>query len=141
MPQETVDGASVYITTKKATINGLEMTGFCFDLDHDSVWLEGTGEMAVAYRTAGKDYTADFYIGQMEKVITPSPKNSGLAGLPYATNPGTHYGEGKLWAGVDTNLSLASSAWYLLGKMRYDPMQAGRKKSIPKKEMFWADDK
>ncbi|MFA5148023.1 MAG: hypothetical protein WC491_02720 [Candidatus Omnitrophota bacterium] len=137
MPIKTLDQAAMFITTKAASINGLDVTGFCFDLDHDSVWLEGTGEMIVAYRSAGEDYTADFYIREMEKVISPSAKDPALAGLPYATNPGTHYGEGKLWDGVDKNLSLASSAWYLMAKMRYDPMRIGRKKGIPKKDMFW----
>ncbi len=143
MPQRTLDETAMFLTSKKITANGIEMTGFCFDLDLDSVWLEGTGEMVVAYRSAGRGYTADFYLDEMGKALMPGPaaKDGGLptAGLPYATNPGTHYGAGKLWDGVDTNLSLAASAWYLLGKMHYDPMEYGRKKSIPAGDTFWAD--
>jgi hypothetical protein len=86
-PEKKAFLAWMFITTKVASINGTEMTGFCFDLDHDSVWLEGTGEMIVAYRSAGEDYTADFYIREMEKIISPSAKDPALAGLPYATTP------------------------------------------------------
>jgi len=145
MPQRTLDEAAMFLTSKKIKASGIEITGFCFDLDHDSVWLEGTGEMAVAYRSAGRGYTADFYLDEMGKALIPSVNEKdgspARAGLPYATNPGTHYGTGKLWDGVDTNLSLAASAWYLFGKMHYDPMEPGRKKSIPAGDMFWVERK
>ena len=137
MPAQILDGAAMHVTTKKATVNGREVTGFCFDIDCDTIWLEGTGEMVVAFQSAGKDPEADFYIAQLEKMITPSPKNPAFAGIPYATNPGTGYATGVLWDGVDKNLSLTSSAWYLLGKLKYDPMAIGRKKNIPAADIFW----
>jgi len=137
MPPQILDEAAMHIATKKATVNGKEITGFCFDTDNDTIWLEGTGEMVVAYRSAGKDPAADHYIAQLEKMITPSPKDPALAGIPYATNPGTGYATGRLWEGADKNLSLTSSAWYLLGKLKYDPMATGRKKKIPAADMFW----
>lgn len=137
MPVRILDEAEMYVTTKKAAVNGKEITGFCFDTDRDTIWLEGTGEMVVAYRSAGKSTEADFYIAQLEKMITSSPKDAALAGIPYATNQGTGYGGGGLWEGVDKNLSLASSAWYILGKMRCDPMAVGRQKKIPLLDMFW----
>jgi len=137
MPARILDEAAMHIATKKATVNGKEITGFCFDEDRDTIWLEGTGEMVVAYRSAGKNAAADSYIAQIEKMIMPGAKNPTLAGIPYATNPGTGYANDRLWEGADRNPQVTPSAWYLLGKMRYDPMAIGRKKKIPAADMFW----
>lgn len=36
-----------------ATATNTTVTGFGFDIDKDAVWLEGIGEMIVAYQKAG----------------------------------------------------------------------------------------
>ncbi len=137
MPQALIEQADKFRTTKIATVNDRNITGFCFDLDLDNIWLEGTGEMVVAYRSAGMDFMAEYYLRELEKMIVSSSKNPKLGGIPYATNPGTHYGTGRLWDGADRYPCIASSAWYLLGKWGYDPMEAGRDKNIPARDMFW----
>lgn len=139
MPQQLIAGADRYRTTKIASVNNKNITGFCFDLDLDTIWLEGMGEMVVAYRTAGMDFMAEYYLRELEKMIVSSSLKPKLGGIPYATNPGTHYGEGRLWDGADRYPSVASSAWYLLGKWGYDPMEIGRYKDIPAKDMFWLE--
>jgi hypothetical protein len=139
MPQQLIDGADHYRTTKMAAINNRNITGFCFDLDLDTIWLEGTGEMIVAYRSAGMDFMAEYYLRELEKMIVSSSKNPNLGGIPYATNKGTHYATGQLWDGAERYPSLASSTWYLLGKWSYDPMRIGRDRNIPNKDMFWME--
>ncbi|MFH1778464.1 MAG: hypothetical protein ABH847_00315 [Candidatus Omnitrophota bacterium] len=137
MPIQILEEADSYRTTKIALVNNKNITGFCFDLDLDSIWLEGTGEMVVAYRSAGLNFMAEYYLRELEKMFVPSSKDPQLYGIPYATNPGTHYGRGQLWEGVERYLSLASSAWYLLGKFGYDPMKIGRDKDISDEDLFW----
>ena len=137
MPLRILRKANSYRLTKVASVNNKRITGFCFDIDLDTIWLEGTGEMVVAYRSAGLNFKAKYYLKELEKMIVPSSKNPQLGGIPYATNPGTHHGREQLWKGVDRLPSLASSAWYLLGKFGYDPMEIGRDKNIPDKDIRW----
>ncbi len=136
MPRSLLEQADRYRTTKIAAINKKNITGFCFDVDRDTIWLEGTGEMVVAYRTAGIDYMAEYYIRELEKMIVASPRNPTLGGIPYATNKATGYGGGELWEGAEQNPCISSSAWYLFGKWGYDPMAIGRNKDIPIKDLF-----
>ena len=137
MPLELLNNADQYRITKIAAVNNQNITGFCFDLDLDTIWLEGTGEMVVAYRTAGLNFMAEYYIRELEKMIISVSGNPKRGGIPYTTNKGTHYGEGNLWNGVETNPNVAASSWYLLGKWGYDPMEYGREKDIPRDDIFW----
>lgn len=136
-PKSLLAQAERYRLTKIAEANNREITGFCFDTDLDTIWLEGTGEMVVAYQSAGMNSPAEFYLSEMEKMIVPSPYPAEAEGIPYSTNPGTHYAQGQLWKGVAINPSIASSAWYLFAKAKYDPMALGRNKNIPKGDIFW----
>ncbi|MBN1384576.1 MAG: discoidin domain-containing protein [Elusimicrobia bacterium] len=137
MPYSMLQQATLYFTTKEASANGKTIKGFCFDTDHDTIWLEGVGEMVVAYNTAGDFRKAEYFIRELEKMVVPDKMNPEVEGVPYCTNQGTHYAGGDLWEGVDTNPSISGSTWYLMGKLRYDPMAIGRKKDIPEKDMFW----
>ena len=123
--------------TKKTGASGKEITGFCFDLDHDTVWLEGTGQMVVAYNTAGMGERAELYLAEIEKAIIPSPKDVKLIGIPYTTSRATHFGTQDLWNGVESNPCVSSAVWYLFGKWKFDPMALGRPKEIPPEQKFW----
>ncbi len=136
MPRIVLEQADRYRTTKIAAVNNKNITGFCFEPDIDNVWLEGTGEMVVAYRTAGMDFMVEYYLRELEKMIVPSKKNGNIGGLPYATNRETGYMGDVLWEGADTNPCISSSAWYLLGKWGFDPMALGRNKNIPARDLF-----
>lgn len=137
MPADLLKQARKYKTTKIAAINQVSVTGFCFDTDVDTIWLEGTGQMVVAYHTAGMNAMAEYYLAEMEKMIVDSPNNPKIGGIPYATNMATGYGEGQLWEGADINPCVSSSVWYLLGKLKYDPLKIGRNKNIPQEERFF----
>jgi len=137
MTKKILKNVHQYLTTKKATINSKNVTGFCFDLDRDTVWLEGTAQMIVAYQSAGMEKEARKYLREIEKMIMPVSKDSTFFGIPYATNKGTHFGHGRLWKGADDKPAVASSTWYLFAKWGYDPMRLGRDKKIPLKDQFW----
>lgn len=128
---------SLFGTTKTATSTGVSLTGFCFDIDKDTVWYEGTGEMVVAYQKAGLMNQANYYLGEMEKGIVSSTLYSNAKGIPYASTMGTGYQDGLLWGGADTKPVVSSSAWYLFGQLHFDPMAVGYAKNAPQADKFW----
>jgi cellulose synthase operon protein B len=136
-PVSVLDQAERFLTVKTSAITGVPVTGYCLDEDLDNVFLEGTGQMAVAFAAAGNIGKAGFFLGELEKGMAVSPANAGLKGLPYTTNGGTTYGPTPLWEGADKLICVSSSAWYLFGKKRFDPFAIGREKRIPLKDKFW----
>jgi hypothetical protein len=128
---------SLFGTTKTATATGVSLTGFCFDIDKDTVWYEGTGEMVVAYQKAGLMNQASYYLGEMEKGMVSSTLYSNTKGIPYASTIGTGYQDGLLWGGADTKPVVSSSAWYLFGQWHFDPMALGNAKNAPQADKFW----
>ena len=115
--------------------------GYCFDEDLDTIWPEGSLEMAVAYITAGPDYfdEAQNIIDNMELLFIITEPN--VKGLPYASSFGTGYGDGDMWEGVDTSPYLSSSAWYLLAKLGINPFEPGQtiKASTAPTDLFYKE--
>lgn len=136
-PYSVLQKADIYVNTKTATINNKTITGYCFDIDKDDVWLEGTGQMVVAYNKAKQINIARFYLSEIEKLIIPSSLYANTLGIPYSSNLGTHYGTSPLWVGADTKPCISSSAWYLFGYVNFDPMSLGYVKNIPTTDKFW----
>lgn len=128
---------TLFETNKMATATTTNVAGFCFDIDKDNVWYEGTGEMVVAYQKAGKVAEANYYLAEMEKGLVNSTVYPNTKGIPYATNIGTGYMSDLLWAGADTNPVVSSSAWYLFGILHFDPMAFGYYKNCPQSDKFW----
>ena len=137
-PVEILVKASRFKTTQTSTITKRPISGYCFDEDRDVVWLEGTGQMAVAFFKAKKDSEAQTYFQEMKKNLVQSSKFPGSYALPYSANFGTSYGSDELWTGVDTNPAVSSTVWYLFGMLRFDPLELGYSKNIPAEDKFWA---
>lgn len=136
-PENTLNVADQFITTITPTVLSESITGFCFDADKDCIWLEGTGEMVVAFNKAHQYALANYYLEQMAKMFVESKFTDGVYGIPYATNVGTGYGSGALWTGADKNPAISSTAWYLFGKNHFDPFRAEYSKGIPTENQFW----
>lgn len=136
-PENVLRKANRFLTTRKSTLTDHMIHGYCFDEDRDVVWIEGTGQMAVAFIKAKKEKEAHTYLASMEKNLLPSKLFSGTYGLPYVSNFGSSYGNDVLWEGADTNIALSSTAWYLFGKLRFDPLGLGYEKNIPEEDKFW----
>jgi hypothetical protein len=132
-----LDAANIFYTTKTSTANRAVVSGYCFDTDCDAVWLEGTGQMAVAYQIAGFNNKVQAILREMDKMIIPSPSNPSYSGLPYATNKATGWGGSPLWDGADTEPCISSSAWYIMTRFQYNPFTVGRNKNIPTADIFW----
>lgn len=136
-PKSILNGADVFLCTHQDTNNKLMITGYSFDMDKDNVWYEGMGQMAVAFQKAGEPEKAEHIINEIEKGIVASVNIKKAKGIPYVTNPGTGYGGEPLWPGADVNPCVASAAWYLFSVWKFDPMQVGFSKNIPKGDRFW----
>ncbi len=136
-PVGTLDKASLFRNTQTSSVTDRQVTGYAPDIDKDVVWLEGTGEMAVAWNKAGKDSTARYYLREMNKAVVHGTIQSGTKGLPYVTNPGTSYGQDILWSGAETKSYISSSTWFIFGIMQFDPFRNGYEKGIPIEDKFW----
>ncbi len=136
-PTGVLDKAAIYINTQKTTLTNQYITGYCFDIDRDDVWLEGTGQMVVALKKANQTNAANIYLAEMQKLIISSSLYPSTLGMPYASNKGTGYGTDVLWTGSDTKPCISSSAWYLFGYLNFDPMAIGYRKNIPTTSKFW----
>ncbi|MDD5644589.1 MAG: hypothetical protein PHO00_03985 [bacterium] len=108
-------------------VNNIEIEGFDFGSsyedspfpDKDAVWLEGTGQMVIAFDRAGRHKERDKYLDEIEKALTPSAFHKYAEALPYATNEGTPaYGS---WMMQDRPLCVSSTAWYIFAKERFNP--------------------
>lgn len=138
-PADVLSKADRYVTTQRSTVSNGFVTGYCFDEDRDVVWLEGTGQMAVAFIKAGREEEAQKYLQEMKKNLIKSSAFPGSFALPYSVNFGTSYGPDALWSGVDTNPAVSSTAWYLFGMLRFDPLGMGYTKQIPSEYKFWVN--
>lgn len=136
-PVAVLTKARRFLTTRKSTVTQKHISGYCFDEDRDVVWLEGTGQMAVAWIKAKKERKAQKYLQEMEKNLIRSSGFPESFALPYTANFGTSYGGEELWSGVDTNPAVSSTAWYLFGMLRFDPLELGYSKQIPEADKFW----
>lgn len=136
-PVDVLTKASRFLTTQKSTITNNSISGYCFDEDREVVWLEGTGQMIVAWIKANKDVEAQKYLKEMKKNLVQSSQFPKSYGLPYCANFGTSYGPDLLWEGVDTKPAVSSTVWYLFGRLRFDPLKFGYAKIIPIGDKFW----
>lgn len=135
-PMATLNAADRFLTTQTA-VNAQQVTGYCFDEDKDTVWIEGTGQMALAWGLAGLQSEKEFYLTEMEKVLIQSNNFLSAKGFPYATNPGTAYGADPLWSSAPTAISVSGGAWYLFAQYNFNPFGIQRIKNIPLNEQFW----
>ncbi|WP_445383218.1 hypothetical protein [Robiginitalea sp. IMCC43444] len=118
-----LDSADRFFTVQQHTVNQLTLGGFCFDEDLDVVWLEGTAQMALAYRYSGMSEAYEMAVGELEKSFVSKQDGSGLQGLPYTANHGTNFGATPLWDHADEKGAVSSTAWYLFAKSGFNPLQ------------------
>ncbi len=124
-----INGAEISFSTTNINANtGHLVDGFDFSslpgagdvpADKDAVWLEGTGQMALAYALSGNSTKWNYYVGQLGFAIFDTGATT--QGLTYATNPGTAYGAGFIMDA--THAAASSMAWYLFAKNQFNPFK------------------
>jgi cellulose synthase operon protein B len=136
-PDRILDEAVRFQTTQWHSNASDSITGYCFDEDRDAVWLEGTGQMAVAFTKAGRMGEANNVLHELATAVVHEPGAMVGVGLPYASNIATGYGNGQLWSGADIQPCTAATAWFIMAALRFDPMALNYGKGIPVNSKFW----
>ena len=128
-----------YDTQQNASVNGKKVSGFCFDEDQDVIWLEGTAQMALAFRKSGMEEEGLDLLKEIRKTLIKSKNVEKSAGIPYAVNQGSNYGAEKLWEHADSQAAISSSAWYIFALQNFNPFELKGEKAIPQTDQFWLD--
>jgi len=136
-PEDVLFKADRYKNTQVASFNGEVITGYCFDEDKDVIWLEGTAQMALAFKQANMANEANEFIGQLQKAQMNNSAQENLPGIPYVTNAGNSYGFSLLWEDAPSTPALSSSIWYLFNMLSFNPLDIGKQKNIPNEDKFW----
>jgi len=106
---------SVMLRQEISDATGNLVTGFSDFPGENRIWIEGTGQMIVAYRVVGQHDVAQSYIVELDKAIFPSVRFPGTKGLACHTN-------NPSWATGSTTIFVPSQAWYLFGAWGFNPM-------------------
>lgn len=88
------------------------VTGFDFDANLDTVWLEGTLQAALAFNKIGNASKYNFFISEAEKTL----QNNGSELL--ATNQGT---AGEYWI-LEPCQAVAPTAWLIFTYQKFNPL-------------------
>lgn len=136
-PVATLDAADRFRTLQTATVTGNMLEGYDIDEDRETIFMEGTGQMALAFHMAGRMGDKQYFLSEMRKAYFDSPTYLNAGGFPYASNPGSGYGSDPLWPTAPTEIALSGGAWYVLAQTGFNPLQLGRERSIPLGDQFW----
>jgi len=126
-----------YDTKQNASVSGKSVSGFCFDEDQDVIWLEGTAQMALAFRSSGMEKKGLELLKEIRKTSITSKTSEKSTGIPYAANQGSNYGAAKLWDHADSRAAISSSAWYIFAQMNFNPFAMNGQKNVPQSDQFW----
>lgn len=133
---EMLKEADRFEASHKHSQNGEKISGYCFDVDQDVVWLEGSAQMGLAFLRAGEEGDMKKILKDLRKAYIPSVLSAGTKGLPYTANYGTNFGADYLWDHADLTPALSSSIWYLFLEAGRDPFLSAPK-DIPEADRFW----
>jgi hypothetical protein len=104
-----------------------EIAGFDFNDDRDGVWLEGTGQMAVAYTFAQQHARAADVRAALRKAQARGPFGDG-DGLAAAARDGLTTGFGFDYF---RRLHVGASAWNVFAQLRWNPFNQTRARCEP----------
>lgn len=90
----------------------IAVDGFDFNRDHNDIWLEGTAQMAVAFRVAGRSADSDYFLDQIAKLQQKG------GGVPYSVK-GTFNGDFTM----STKPAVASTGWLVIAIAHANPMR------------------
>ncbi|MGI9547908.1 MAG: hypothetical protein ACR2MM_11750 [Flavobacteriaceae bacterium] len=136
-PNAVLEQAVRYQNIQLSTSTSKQLVGYCFDEDLDVIWLEGTAQIALAYKNAHQYSRSANIIEEIEKTFINSEISPHVKGLPYTANQGTCFGAEYLWDHADTKPALSSSIWYLFNKFDFNPLVLEQDKSVPQTDRFW----
>jgi hypothetical protein len=90
----------------------LTVDGFDFNSDRNDIWFEGTAQMVLALRAAGRSADGSYFLQEIIK----AQQSDG--GVPYSLK-GTNNGDFTM----STNASVAATGWLVIAAQNLNPMQ------------------
>lgn len=129
-PATSLDGADRFRSSQTAAVTGAILEGYDIDEDRETIFMEGTGQMALAFRLAGRVMESEYYRQQMRLAYVSSDTYAEAGGFPYASNAGSGYGSDPLWPTAHTEIALSPGVWYLLAQVGFNPLRPGRDKQV-----------
>ena len=99
---------------------GKHIVGFTDFSSKSRIWFEGTGQMVLAYRIAGKPLEAERFLTEMDEAMLKSDAFMGAMGLPCFTSQ-------PEWEGATDKIFVPSQAWYLFGIWGFNPFAPNEK--------------
>ncbi|MCH7590683.1 hypothetical protein IIB34_06570 [PVC group bacterium] len=116
-----------YYSSKSIWVDGFDFGATYADgpyPDKDTVWFEGTAQMALAYFYVARESEGAYYLKEVESALTESQNYRSTLALPQASNAGTPAYGG--WALSDDKLAVAPTIWYLFAHYRFNPFTGER---------------
>jgi len=92
-------------------LNSQDVTGFDFDGNRDTIWLEGTLQMALAFYKSGDKVKADYFFNEAKKAIQSD------GSMVLATNEGT---AGSFWT-LEVWRAIAPTSWFIFYGFKFNP--------------------
>ncbi len=127
-----LEHAQRYYTVQYHELNGKSIGGYCFDEDLDVVWLEGSAQMALAYRRSGDLQAYQQTMEALEQAFIKVGDTHNPGALPYAANPGSSFGAAPLWPEAHRRAAVSASAWYVFAQLNFNPFSLdGEMKPMP----------
>ncbi len=88
------------------------VTGFDYNNDRDTIWLEGTLQMSLAYYKSGNATLGNYYYNEAKKALSAD------GACLLATNPGT---ANTYWY-LEPWRAIAPTAWVILCRYKFNPL-------------------
>ena len=109
-PHAYLEHAQRFYTVQHHELNGKTVGGYCFDEDRDVVWLEGSAQMALAYRRSGDLQAYQQTLEALEQSFIAAGNPNSPGALPYTTNPGSSFGAAPLWPEAHRQAAVSATA-------------------------------
>lgn len=101
-----------HLRTSKTTPSNIPITGFDFNSDLDTVWLEGTFHMGLAYKKTGNASKAQYYVNEGLKAQNAD------GSILLATNTGT----ASIYWMLTPWHAAAPTAWLIFNMYNFNPL-------------------
>jgi len=105
-----------FLTTDRSRHTKQELLGFSDFIGKERIWLEGTGQMIVAYKVAGMSSKAERHLTELQKAVIWSRRFKGACGLPCFTSDPD-------WKGAAEKIFVPAQTWALFALWGFNPME------------------
>ncbi|MFN8494735.1 MAG: hypothetical protein U0350_44445 [Caldilineaceae bacterium] len=115
--ERAISYAEIHHAVTYTVTQQLQYAGFDFNEDRDLPWMEGTGQMVVAYAMLGEAAKSQYYLQELRE-IQATASNTNQKGV--AASPVDGLTNGFDWCYFN-RLHVGATAWFIFAEQRYNP--------------------